>query len=76
MLTAPVRRAADSLIVSYHQHNNPLLRVFVWTIQEDAARRDFTINGLFYNPQTRQIEDFVDGYVFANSELERILFKT
>ena len=37
--TAPVRRAADSLIVSYHQHNNPLLRVFVWTIQEDAARR-------------------------------------
>ncbi|WP_235951879.1 CCA tRNA nucleotidyltransferase [Crateriforma spongiae] len=27
----------------------------------DAARRDFTINGLFYDPKTRQVIDYVDG---------------
>jgi poly(A) polymerase len=27
----------------------------------DAARRDFSINGLFYDPQTRQVIDFVNG---------------
>jgi poly(A) polymerase len=27
----------------------------------DAARRDFSINGLFYDPQSRQVIDFVNG---------------
>lgn len=31
------------------------------TAQEDAQRRDFSINGLFYDPLTNQIIDFVDG---------------
>lgn len=31
------------------------------TPQEDALRRDFTINGLFYDPITQQIFDFVGG---------------
>ena len=29
--------------------------------QEDAYRRDFTINGLFFNPETEQIIDYVEG---------------
>jgi len=29
--------------------------------EEDAKRRDFTINGLFYDPIKKQILDFVDG---------------
>lgn len=29
--------------------------------QEDAERRDFTINGLFYDPSTQTIFDFVEG---------------
>lgn len=29
--------------------------------QEDAQRRDFTINGLFYDPLTDTIHDYVDG---------------
>jgi poly(A) polymerase len=33
------------------------------TAEEDAARRDFTINGLFYDPQTAQILDHVGGQV-------------
>lgn len=31
------------------------------TAQEDAQRRDFTINGLFYDPITQNIIDFVGG---------------
>ncbi|MDG5815943.1 CCA tRNA nucleotidyltransferase [Chitinispirillales bacterium ANBcel5] len=29
--------------------------------QTDAQRRDFTLNGMFYNPFTQQIIDYVDG---------------
>ena len=32
-------RAYHSLIVSYHQHNNPVMRVVVWLLQENAAQR-------------------------------------
>jgi len=31
------------------------------TAREDVARRDFTINGLLYDPRTQEILDFVDG---------------
>ncbi|WFB34378.1 CCA tRNA nucleotidyltransferase [Kiritimatiellota bacterium B12222] len=31
--------------------------------QEDASRRDFTINGMFLNPQTAELIDFVNGRV-------------
>lgn len=31
------------------------------TAEEDAARRDFTINGLFYDPETDAILDYVGG---------------
>ncbi|MBC7387222.1 MAG: CCA tRNA nucleotidyltransferase [Cryobacterium sp.] len=30
--------------------------------EEDARRRDFTVNGLFYDPKTRRILDAVDGF--------------
>jgi poly(A) polymerase len=29
--------------------------------QEDALRRDFTINGMFYDPISREVIDYVDG---------------
>ncbi len=31
------------------------------TAEEDAMRRDFTINGLFYNPIEKEIFDFING---------------
>jgi poly(A) polymerase len=31
------------------------------TPQEDAQRRDFTINGMFYNPLTQEVLDYVGG---------------
>lgn len=35
--------------------------------KEDARRRDFTINGMFYDPVTREVIDYVDG----QKDLER-----
>jgi poly(A) polymerase len=34
---------------------------------EDAKRRDFTVNGLFYNPMTEEVQDYVGG----RADLER-----
>ena len=31
------------------------------TPEEDAQRRDFTVNGLFYEPVTDEVIDFVGG---------------
>lgn len=38
--------------------------------EEDAARRDFTINGLFYDPKTRRVLDCVGG--FADLQAKRV----
>jgi poly(A) polymerase len=58
--TATFRRApqksedesADLLIVDDNEFG---------TAEEDARRRDFTINALFFNPQRREILDYVGG---------------
>jgi poly(A) polymerase len=36
-------------------------RIEFTTAIEDAKRRDFTINGMFYDPQTGNVLDFVEG---------------
>ncbi len=41
------------------------------TAQEDAARRDFTINGMFYDPIDHQIIDYVGG----QGDIERGLIR-
>lgn len=40
--------------------------------REDAARRDFTVNGMFYDPIEKQVHDFVGG----REDLERRLLRT
>ncbi len=47
-----------------HKHKNGrILRDNVWgTLEEDAVRRDFTINALFLDPVRTEIMDFVGGY--------------
>jgi poly(A) polymerase len=39
---------------------------------EDASRRDFTINGMFYDPLPEQVIDYVDG----QADLERRIIRT
>lgn len=47
-----------------HKHQNGrILRDNVWgSLEEDAVRRDFTINALFLDPVSNEIKDFVGGY--------------
>ena len=42
------------------------------TAAEDAGRRDFTINGMFYDPLQRKVIDYVDG----RADLKRQVIRT
>jgi len=46
--------------VSYSDGRHPD-RIAFSSPEEDARRRDFTINGMFYDPLTEQVIDFVNG---------------
>lgn len=37
--------------------------------EEDAQRRDFTINGMFYDPTTRKVYDYVEGEKDLNAKI-------
>jgi poly(A) polymerase len=51
-----------------------VLRDNIWgSEQEDALRRDFTINGLFYDPQTQNIIDYVSGFEDAQKKILRTI---
>lgn len=41
--------------------------------EEDAKRRDFTINGMFYDPVTETVIDFVDGRADLEKKLIRAI---
>lgn len=41
--------------------------------QEDAKRRDFTINGLFLDPFTNEIKDYIDGQIDLKEKLIRFI---
>ncbi len=42
------------------------------SIEEDVKRRDFTINGMFYDPATETVIDYAEGY----PDIERKLVRT
>src|SRR2546430_6774446 len=43
------------------------------TAEEDAARRDFTINGMFFDPEKDEVIDFVGGRADLESKLIRAI---
>ena len=43
------------------------------TAEEDACRRDFTINGMFYDPIQKKVLDFVDGQADLDRQLIRAI---
>lgn len=62
--TTPQETGNDDLLIT---HDNE------WgSIEDDARRRDFTINGLFFDVEAEQIVDFVDGI----SDLETRVIRT
>jgi poly(A) polymerase len=46
--------------IDYKDGRRPT-RVEFTSAEEDAKRRDFTINGMFYNPLTKEVLDYVGG---------------
>lgn len=48
-------------------------RVVFTTAEEDAQRRDFTINGLFYDPLDRRVIDYVGGEQDVRSGIVRAI---
>ena len=56
------RAVADEEDERSHSAAGMILRDNVYgTLEEDAFRRDFTINALYYDPQTEEILDYVGG---------------
>lgn len=47
--------------------------VFWSSAEEDAKRRDFTINGMFYNPLKDEIIDYVNGRKDLNDKILRFI---
>ena len=51
-----------------------VLRDNVWgPIEQDAARRDFSINAMYYDPQTQVVVDFHDGIRDAKKKVLRMI---
>ena len=51
-----------------------ILRDNTWgTEEEDAIRRDFTINGLFYDPTTHMVIDYVGGWEDIHKKVLRTI---
>ncbi len=56
---------------SYQDGRHPG-RVEFTSVEEDASRRDFTINGMFYDPLEKKVLDFVGG----QKDLKRRILRT
>jgi tRNA nucleotidyltransferase/poly(A) polymerase len=58
----------------YTDGRHPILVEFS-TAAEDASRRDFTINGMFYDPLKKEVIDYVDGQADLKSGIIRTIGK-
>ena len=56
---------------SYKDGRRPQFVEYTSSAKEDAKRRDFTVNALFYDIKSRQVLDFVDGLPDLKSRLLR-----
>ena len=51
-----------------------VLRDNVWgPMNEDAARRDFSINAMYYDPQTQVVVDYHNGIKDAKKKIIRMI---
>jgi len=70
-------RTSKAELVGMHHavdQSGRVLRDNVWGPQEeDAARRDFTINAMYYDPETRIVVDYHNGIADAKKRLLRMI---
>jgi len=63
--------------VATFRHDGPYLdgrrpsHVRYGTLEEDVLRRDFTINGMFFDPEKNEVIDFVGGRADLDAKLNR-----
>jgi len=68
------RGSADDTSARVEDEHGRLLRDNVWGDQsQDAARRDFTINALFYDPEKEQVWDYHGGVADLRRKRLRII---
>lgn len=59
---------------SMHSDNGMLLRDNVYgSLEDDAIRRDFTVNALYYNPKDFSVQDYTGGTKDMDAQLLRII---
>lgn len=58
--------------IGIFDHRRPQ-KVEFTSAEEDAKRRDFTINGLFFNPDTGQVIDYVGGMEDLEGKIVRFI---
>ncbi len=59
-----------------NEKSSLILRDNIWgNPEEDVLRRDFTINGLFYDPETQTIIDYVGGFPDIEKKILRAIGK-
>src|SRR5260221_256617 len=66
-------RAADPDTAEKDEHGRVLRDNVFGTQQEDARRRDFTVNALYYDPATEEVVDFHGGLADLKKRVLRVI---
>lgn len=67
------RRMIDAEDAETDEHGRLLRDNEFGNQEQDAARRDFTANALFYDPSTQEIHDFHNGYADVRANTLRMI---
>ncbi len=71
--TSTFRRMIEAEDAQTDEHGRLLRDNEFGDQEQDAARRDFTANALFYDPATREIFDYHDGYADIRANTLRMI---
>lgn len=66
-------RAADPETAEKDEHGRVLRDNVFGTQEEDARRRDFTVNALYFDPQTEEVVDFHGGLADLKKRMLRVI---
>lgn len=71
--TSTFRRSAGAEDAETDEHGRLLRDNEFGNQEQDAARRDFSANALYYDPATQEIHDYHDGYADIRANTLRII---